>query len=154
MMRILVDADACPVIRIIEQYAVSHAMSVILFSDTSHQLQSQSSEVVVVGEGADAVDLALINRCQTGDVVVTQDYGVATLALGKRAFPIHPSGLCYTNDNIDQLLMERHVAGKLRRSKSKVHFHNMHKRTDEDDKAFADAFDDLVQKALNLGTQQ
>ena len=65
---------------------------------------------------ADAVDLALINLCQAGDIVVTQNYGVAAMALGKNAYAIHQNGWRYTSENIDRLLMERHMAKKARRS--------------------------------------
>ena len=63
----------------------------------------------MVGAGADAVDYKLISICHKGDVVVTQDYGVAAMALGKGAYAIHQSGKWYTNENIDQMLMERHL---------------------------------------------
>ena len=110
MSRILVDADACPVVRIVERVANAHDMPVTLLCDTNHVLSSDYSEIRVIGAGADAVDFALINLCRRGDAVVTQDYGVAALALGKGAYAIHQSGKLYTQDNIDQMLMERHLA--------------------------------------------
>lgn len=76
-------------------------MEVFLLCDTNHVLHSDYSKVIVIGMGADAVDFALISRCKRGDIVVTQDYGVAAMALGKQAFPIHQSGKWYTNENID-----------------------------------------------------
>ena len=76
-MTIYIDADACPVIRIAETIAKKHSIPVTLLCDTSHLLRSDYSTVITVGEGADAVDLALINLCRRGDIVVTQDYGVA-----------------------------------------------------------------------------
>lgn len=111
-MTIYIDADACPVIRIAETIAKKHSIPVTLLCDTSHLLRSDYSTVITVGEGADAVDLALINLCRRGDIVVTQDYGVAALALGKGARAIHQSGKRYTDENIDALLMERHLARK------------------------------------------
>ena len=97
---IYVDADACPVYRIAEQIARKRQIPVILFSDTNHVLTSDYSEVCVVSAGADAVDFALIGRCRRGDIIITQDYGVAALALGKGACAIHQSGRWYTNENI------------------------------------------------------
>ena len=108
MTHIFVDADACPVVRLVEQAAAQFALPVTLLCDTNHILHSDYSEVKVIGAGADAVDFALVNLCRRGDVVVTQDYGVAAMALGKGAYAIHQSGRLYTEDNIDQLLMERH----------------------------------------------
>ena len=94
----------------------------------------------------DAVDIALINLCHRGDIVVTQDYGVAALALGKGARAIHQSGRWYTDENIDGLLMERHLAKKARRS-GKHHLKGPAKRTEEDDKRFAESFERLIQEA-------
>ena len=109
-MKIFVDADACPVVRIVEIIAKKYEVSVILLCDTNHILSSDYSEVMIVGAGADAVDFKLISLCHKGDIVVTQDYGVAAMALGKNAYAIHQSGKWYTDENIDQLLMERHIA--------------------------------------------
>ena len=75
-MHIYVDADACPVVRQTEELAQKYGVAVTLLCDTNHVLRSDYSEVKVIGAGADAVDLALVNMCQTGDLVVTQDYGV------------------------------------------------------------------------------
>ena len=95
-MRIYVDADACPVVRQTEEVAQKHGVAVTLLCDTNHVLRSDYSEVKVIGTGADAVDLALVNLCQAGDLVVTQDYGVAAMALGKKAYAIHQNGWQYT----------------------------------------------------------
>lgn len=146
-MKILVDADACPVVRIVEMQARQQKIPVILLCDTNHVLQSDYSEVKVIGAGADAVDFALITICRKGDIVVTQDYGVAAMALGKGAYVIHQSGKWYTNDNIDQMLMERHLAKKERRSKSKHHMKGPAKRTTEDDDRFRESFLKLISKA-------
>ena len=88
-MRIYVDADACPVVRQTEEVAQRYGVGVTLLCDTNHVLRSDYSEVKVIGAGSDAVDFALVNLCRAGDVVVTQDYGVAAMALGKRAYVIH-----------------------------------------------------------------
>lgn len=144
-MKILVDADACPVVRIVEQIAKRYGLETILLCDTNHVLTSEYSEVKVIGAGADAVDFALVNLCQNEDIVVTQDYGVAAMILGKGAYGIHQSGRWYTNENIDQLLMERHMAKKARMAKSKHHLKGPSKRTEEDDKRFAESFEKLVQ---------
>ena len=147
-MRIHIDADACPVTRIAEGIAKKYSIPVTLLCDTNHVLTSDYSEVKVIAAGADAVDIALINLCQRGDVVITQDYGVAALALGKGARAIHQSGKCFTDDNIDGLLMDRHLAKKARRS-GKHHLKGPAKRTDEDDRRFAESFEKLIQEALH-----
>lgn len=147
-MHIYVDADACPVVGIVEKIAKENEISCTLLCDTNHILRSEYAEEKIIGAGADAVDYALINLCRKGDIVVSQDYGVAAMALGKGAYAIHQSGKWYTNENIDQMLMERHMAKKARMSKrQKTHIKGPSKRTEEDDKRFADAFRRLVEKA-------
>lgn len=143
-MEIFVDADACPVVRIVEEVAEKYRIDVTLLSDTNHILTSDYSEVIVVGAGADAVDYKLISICHKGDIVVSQDYGVATMALGKGAYAIHQSGKWYTKENIDQMLMERHLNKKARRCSHKNHLKGPKKRTEEDDKRFAQSFEKLV----------
>lgn len=149
-MKIFVDADACPVVDIVEDIATKYNISVTLLCDTNHVLTSDYSEVIVVGAGADAVDYKLISICHRGDIVVTQDYGVAAMALGKGAYAIHQSGKWYTDENIDQMLMERHLNKKARRASSRNHIKGPRKRTDEDDQRFAESFEKLLRKANNL----
>ena len=143
-MRILVDADACPVVRITEQVAKEKGISVTVLCDTNHVLQSDYSEVITVEAGADAVDFKLVSICRKGDLVVTQDYGVAAMILGKGAYGIHQSGKWYTNENIDQMLMERHMAKKARNAKKKHHLKGPAKRTVEDDQRFEDSLSKLI----------
>ena len=149
-MHIYIDADACPVVGIAEDIATKYNISVTLLCDTNHVLTSDYSEVIVVGAGADAVDYKLISICHRGDIVVTQDYGVAAMALGKGAFAIHQSGKWYTNENIDQMLMERHLNKKARRASSRNHIKGPRKRTDEDDQRFAESFEKLLLKAKEI----
>lgn len=149
-MHIYIDADACPVVGIAEDIATKYNISVTLLCDTNHVLTSDYSEVIVVGAGVDAVDYKLISICHRGDIVVTQDYGVAAMALGKGAFAIHQSGKWYTNENIDQMLMERHLNKKARRASSRNHIKGPRKRTEEDDQRFAESFEKLLRKANNL----
>ena len=147
-MRVYIDADACPVTWIAEDIAKRHGVPMTLLCDTNHVLTSDYSEVKVIGAGADAVDIALINLCRRGDIVITQDYGVAALALGKGARAIHQSGKWFTDGNIDGLLMDRHLAKKARRS-GKHHVKGPAKRTSEDDRQFAESFERMIQEVLN-----
>lgn len=143
-MRIFVDADACPVVRQTEDVAGRHGVPVTLLCDTNHVLRSDYSEVKVIGAGADAVDFALVNLCRAGDVVVTQDYGVAAMALGKRAYALHQDGWQYTDKNIDRLLAERHMAKKARRASHKNHLKGPRKRTEEDNERFMESLERLL----------
>lgn len=143
-MQIYIDADACPVVGIVEKIAEKYKIPVTLLCNTNHVLSSDHSEVIVVGAGADAVDYKLISICHKEDIVVTQDYGVAAMALGKGAYAIHQSGKWYTDDNIDQMLLERHLNKKARRSSHKNHIKGPKKRTQEDDERFAQSFEKLI----------
>ena len=147
-MKIYIDADACPVVSIAEKVAAKFQIPVTLLCDTNHILQSDYSDVIVVDAGADAVDYKLISICRKGDIVVSQDYGVAAMALGKGAYAIHQSGKWYTNDNIDRMLMERHLNKKARRNSNKAHLKGPKKRTKKDDERFSESSEKLIQKAL------
>ena len=149
MRTIYIDADACPVTHIAEEIARRHGIPVTILCDTNHVMYSDYSTVKLIGAGADAVDLALINLCKAGDIVITQDYGVAALALGKGALAVHQSGKCFTDDNISGLLMDRHLAKKARRS-GKHHLKGPAKRTEEDDRRFAESFERLIAELETL----
>ena len=149
MRTIYIDADACPVTHIAEEIARRHGIPVTILCDTSHVMCSDYSTVKLIGAGADAVDLALINLCKAGDIVITQDYGVAALALGKGALAVHQSGKCFTDDNIGGLLMDRHLAKKARRS-GKHHLKGPAKRTEEDDRRFVESFERLIAELETL----
>lgn len=90
------------------------------------------------------MDYKLISLCHRGDIVVSQDYGVAAMALGKGAYAIHQSGRWYTDENIDRMLMERHLNKKARRSSHKNHIKGPKKRTEEDDERFAQSFEEMI----------
>lgn len=149
MRTIYIDADACPVTHIAEEIARRHGIPVTILCDTNHVIYSETSTVKLIGAGADAVDLALINLCKAGDIVITQDYGVAALALGKGALAVHQSGKCFSDDNIGGLLMDRHLAKKARRS-GKHHLKGPAKRTEEDDRRFAESFEKLIAELETL----
>ena len=120
-MRIIVDADACPVTGIVERVAKERDIPVTLVCDTAHIFQSQYSQVVTVEKGADSADFKIVTISEKGDIVVTQDYGVASMCLGKGIYPIHQSGKWYTLQNIDQMMFERHIAKEVRRKSKKNH---------------------------------
>lgn len=145
-MRILVDADACPVTWLVERLAMKYQLPVCLFCDTNHILRSEYSEIKVIGAGPDAVDFALVNACEGGDIVVTQDYGVAAMILAKGAIGIHQNGKWYTKENIDQLLMERHIAKEARRSSKRTHYNHQKKRTKSHDGKFEECLEKLIIK--------
>lgn len=145
-MTIYVDADACPVVKEIEKLGKKYQIPVFLLCDMNHDLQSTYCTVVVVESGNDAVDFALFKRIGKNDIVVTQDYGVAAMALSKSAFAIHQNGGWYSDENIDQMLMERHLAKKARRSSKKYHGKGPKKRKETDNRKFAESLENLILK--------
>jgi len=145
---ILVDADACPVKNIIIKVAKEFNLKVIMFTDTSHVIEDGYAQVVLVSQGEDAVDIALINHAQGGDIVVTQDYGVAAMALGKQAYALNQNGLIYDDTNIDRLLMDRYLSQKIRRAGGRTHNHK--KRSTKDDIGFERSFRNLCQTVLGV----
>jgi uncharacterized protein YaiI (UPF0178 family) len=145
-MKILVDADACPVKNIIVEIAKECSIKVIMLIDTSHILNDGYSEIITVEKGKDSVDMALINRVVKNDIVVTQDYGVAAMAISKHAFAINQNGLIYDNENIDRLLFERFLSQKVRRSGGRTI--NSRKRAIVDDDKFKVSFRSLILDAL------
>lgn len=129
-MRIIVDADACPGRDFIEEAAKKNNVDVIMYCDINHAITSDYSMVRIVDSGFQSVDMKIANETKKGDIVVTQDYGVAAMVLGKKAYAISPKGYIYDNDNIDRLLFERHLSSKARRSGERTS--NPKKRTEED----------------------
>ena len=141
-MQILVDADACPVVGIVEKLARERKIPVILLCDTNHVLNSEYSEVRVIGAGADAVDFALVSLCRKGDIVVTQDYGLAALCLARAARVLDQNGRVYDESNIDALLSMRHLAAKARRAGGRVK--GPPKRRPQQDEAFRLALEEML----------
>ncbi len=115
-MRILIDADGCPVVDITLRVAKRYGVECIIFCDTSHVFEIEGAETVVCSKGADSVDFAIVNRAASGDLVITQDYGLAGMCLARNAAVFNQDGLRYTGDNIDALLHSRHVSRKIRES--------------------------------------
>lgn len=145
-MKILIDGDGCPVIHITEQIAETHQIPVTILTDTNHQIRSSYSEIITVEQGNDAVDFALFGLIQKDDIVITQDYGVASLALSKGAHSLHQNGWEYTPDNIDMLLMERHLGKKQRQNSRKKHYKPIPKRTENDNELFRIGLERLLER--------
>lgn len=141
-MRILVDADACPVRQIIVRLAKERKIPVIMLIDTSHELNDGYSTVITVDKQADSVDFALIGLLKCEDIVVTQDYGLAAMVIGKGARVLNQNGLVFTDANIDMLLMQRHIGGKERRRGGRTK--GPARRTKDDDACFERALAQML----------
>jgi len=149
-MKILVDADACPVKPIIVRIAKQRGIPVTMLIDTSHELNDGYSTIITVDKNANSVDFALMALLNRDDIVVTQDYGLAAMALGKGAKAINQNGLVFTGENIDRLLMDRHVGQEVRRRGGRTK--GPAKRTKEDNARFEAEFEGLLSCATGGGS--
>ena len=109
-MKIFVDADACPVKEAIVEIARKNKVDVVFVVSTAGYFdRGWDAEKVLVDSLPQAVDIAIINRVEAGDVVVTQDYGLAALVLGKHGKAISPRGYIFNDRNIDRVLQQKHI---------------------------------------------
>lgn len=145
-MKVLVDADACPVVDITVRLCKQHGVACILLCDTAHTIRRDGAETLVFDKGADSVDYALVNRVIPGDIVITQDYGLASMCLARNARTLHQDGWEYTSYNIDALLLQRHEARKHRAAGGRTK--GPAKRKDAQDQAFSLALEKLLQQTV------
>ena len=143
-MRIYIDADGCPVTKITVRIAKECGIPCTLLCDTAHRFDIPGTEVITVEKGADSVDFRLVNLLEKGDIAITQDYGLAAMCLSKGAFVLHQDGKQYTSENITGLLAFRDVSRKIRRSGGRLKGNP--RRTPQQDKAFAAALLELIQR--------
>lgn len=130
-MKIIIDGDACPSISLIELKAKEFEVEVVIFCDIDHFIQSNYSTIKVVDKGFQSVDMYVVNSIEKGDIVITQDYGLAAMCLFKAKGILNPSGYIYTQENIDKLLQDRHINQKIRKGGGRTP--NPKKRTKEDE---------------------
>ena len=145
-MKVLIDADACPVVDIAVELCRQFHTECILMCDTAHAMQRQGAETLIFDKGADSVDFALVNRVAPGDIVITQDYGLASMCLAKRGRIIHQDGWEYTEFNISGLMEQRHAAKKFRMAGGRTK--GPSKRRPEQDTAFRNALQALLQHSV------
>uniref|UniRef100_UPI003FED5647 YaiI/YqxD family protein n=1 Tax=Gemmiger formicilis TaxID=745368 RepID=UPI003FED5647 len=144
-MTILIDADGCPVVDLTLQTAAKYNVPVLILCDTAHQIQRDGAQTLTFGKGADSVDFALVNRVCAGDLVITQDYGLASMCLARCALVLNQNGLEYTPENIDGLLFRRHKSKKLLRAGK--HPKGASKRTKEQNITYRNALERILQSA-------
>ena len=142
-MKVLIDADACPVADIAVNLCKQFSVPCVLLCDTAHIIYKDGAETLVFDKGSDSVDFALVNRTAPGDIVITQDYGLASMCLGRGVRVLHQDGWEYTLDNISGLMEQRHIAKKHRMSGGRIK--GPSKRTKAQDIAFEKAFQQLLQ---------
>lgn len=142
-MRLLIDGDACPNKEEVKNLTQKYGIEMIVFADYAHLLEDDYYHVVHCEVGRDSVDMQIINQARPYDLVVTQDYGLASLLLGKQVKVIHVSGMIINIDNIDQLLMSRYISAKQRRAQK--HLKGPSKRTLEIKNKFLNTLENLLE---------
>lgn len=145
MNTILIDADGCPVVDIAAAIAYEKKWECIIVCDTSHYFEKRGATTLTVSKGPDSVDFQLVNMILKGDIVVTQDYGLAAMCLAKQAIPVNQDGMVYDCSNIDSLLMARHTARKIRNSGGRLK--GKRKRNESDNISFRETLYLLIEQA-------
>jgi hypothetical protein len=145
-MKVLIDADACPDVHAIVTCALHFQKEVLLVCDTAHLMSYPGAQTIMVSKGSDAVDFSLLNRVQKGDLIITQDYGLAALGLSKQALAVHPNGWTYNETNMEDLLMSRHISKKARQAGHRTK--GPAKRTPDMTTKLIQTLTDIFQKAL------
>ena len=143
-IKLLIDADGCPVTKRAVNIAAGYGVSAVIFCDTAHEFTSDAAEVVTVSKGADSADFALLSRIARDDIVVTQDYGLAALALVRGARVLDQNGRRYTDENIDRLLAERALAKRIRNGGGRMR--GPARRTEAQNEAFDAALKALMEE--------
>ena len=131
-MVIRIDGDACPAISLIEELAKKYDINMKIYADYTHNINSDYAEVLLVDNSSQSVDMKIISETKENDIIVTQDFGLASIVLSKKAYAIGTRGLIYTNENIDMLLYERHLNAQIRKVTKRNK--GFKKRTEDDDK--------------------
>lgn len=142
MCRVLVDADGCPVVNEVIALARQFGVPCLLLCDTAHRFEREGATTLTFSKGADSVDFALVNLVQKGDIVITQDYGLAAMCLARSVRILNQDGMEYTAHNIDALLLARHTAKKIRKGGGRLG--GPSKRTDSQNTSFKLALEQLL----------
>lgn len=143
-MNIFIDADGCPVRKQAIKIASQFSIPVILVCDTSHIITEPDCETITVDKQSDSADYAIINRLNENDICITQDYGLAAMVIAKNGIAVHQNGFLYTNENIDRMLFERHVAKQVRMAGKRSTKHKA--RSKENDEKFQMFFDKFIKQ--------
>lgn len=141
-MKIVVDADAAPRTVLDICCRAAEAYNVPLWTVASFNHNIDSPNHVTVGNSSQEADLRIMNMTGSGDIVVTQDYGLAAMVLGKGAAAISPHGRVFRRETIDFLLEERETKAKFRRGGGRTR--GPRKRAPEDDERFRKALEGLL----------
>ncbi|WP_055078070.1 DUF188 domain-containing protein [Lagierella massiliensis] len=133
-MIIYVDGDSCPVIPIIKDICNSKDLKYMVISDYNHDLKVPEENRFIVDCEQDEADLYIANRIESGDFLITNDMGLASMVLGKKVTVLNFNGDSINLNNIDVFLFQRHVASRERRVN--IYNNRVRKRCRKDDESF------------------
>ena len=145
-MKIYIDGDGCPVIGVTIKIAEQYNIECIIITDTAHNFDKYDVQVITVVKGADSVDFTLVNSIQKGDIVITQDYGLAAMCLAKQAIPINQNGIVYNQENIDSFLFTRYLSKKVRMAGGRTK--GLPKRNIKLNESFAEVLRKTIEKRI------
>lgn len=146
-MKVFADADACPVIPEIIAVTKKQHIKVVLIKSYAHfstEILDDHVETVYVDETKEAADFEIFRQVNKGDLVITQDYGLASLCLNKGCIVLHHRGFLYTERNIDRLLARRHFQQKRRLAGEKTR--GPRKFTEEDRLHFIQSLQKVIER--------
>ncbi|RBP45512.1 YaiI/YqxD family protein [Garciella nitratireducens] len=142
-MKILIDGDACPVKNEIFEIAFKYDVEVIYFCSLSHYSESNIfPRKVLVDNESQAVDMEIMRNLDKGDIVITQDYGLASLSLDKNAYVLSFNGKNFTKDNINIYLYQRYLSAQQRQKRIKTL--KQKKRHRKENLKFKEALEKLI----------
>ena len=119
--RIIVDADACPVKQEIIHIGQETLASVIFVASFAHYMSNfEGAKIIYVDQSDQSADLYIANMIRQGDIIITDDYGLAAILLKPSVRVLSFRGVEFTNENIQSLLSSRHESAKLRRGGQKT----------------------------------
>ena len=143
-MKVFIDADACPVVNETVMLCREFKKECIIICDTSHRIEKDGVQTIVVEKGSDSADFKLVNMLKIGDLAISQDYALAAMALSRGARVINQNGMEYTNANIDSLLMQRFIAKKVRNAGGRLK--GPSKRTKEQTESFVKKLREILEE--------
>jgi hypothetical protein len=131
-MKIIIDGDGCPqkARKISEEYAAYFMIDMVVVSSIDHNMYGDF-RTIIVDKGRDSADFRIIEIAEKDDIVVTQDYGLASLLIDKVYAILNPVGFRYTYENMDKLLMKRYMGQKIRRSGGRTRGPKKRKRQED-----------------------
>ena len=143
-MKVIIDADGCPVVKQAVEISKEYNIEVLIVKNYAHQIEDDYATIVTVDISSDSADYYIANHTGRGDIVITQDYGLAAMSISRGAICINQNGLIISDRNIDSLLSRRHINREARKKDGK--YTKFKKRSSGDDLKFEESFKKLIER--------